>query len=102
MSSALLARRIPATAAVRPALPRAFARAPQRSGQARLQVRFQSRATATEPTTPPPPPPSPPRKKKNDSWRGTFLRWGAAGGAVWWYLNSPVFADEPERTYAHA
>ena len=62
-----------------------------------IQSRLQStaRAVSTEPTTSPlslPPP-----RKKGGSWRGTFLRWGAAGGAVWWYMTSPVFAEEPER-----
>ncbi|KAK4142241.1 uncharacterized protein C8A04DRAFT_30201 [Dichotomopilus funicola] len=40
-------------------------------------------------TVPPPPP-----KRKRGTWKGTFLRWGLAGGAVYFYNTSPIFADE--------
>ncbi|KAL2120231.1 hypothetical protein VTJ04DRAFT_4257 [Mycothermus thermophilus] len=32
--------------------------------------------------------------KKKGSWKGTFLRWGLAAGAVYFYNTSPLFADE--------
>jgi hypothetical protein len=35
--------------------------------------------------------------KKSGSWKGTFARWGLAGGAVYYYNTSPVFAQTPGR-----
>ncbi|KAF6805676.1 mitochondrial intermembrane space protein [Colletotrichum sojae] len=32
---------------------------------------------------------------KPRTWKGTALRWGLAGGALYWYNTSPVFAEEP-------
>ncbi|WYZ44728.1 hypothetical protein EsH8_VIII_000044 [Colletotrichum jinshuiense] len=32
---------------------------------------------------------------KPRTWKGAALRWGLAGGAIYWYNTSPVFAEEP-------
>ena len=37
------------------------------------------------------------KTEKKGTWRGTALRWGLAGGAVYWYNTSPMFADDAPR-----
>jgi len=37
--------------------------------------------------------------KKSGTWKGTFFRWGLAGGAVYFYNTSSIFAQSPGRKY---
>ncbi|SPO01532.1 related to Mitochondrial intermembrane space import and assembly protein 40 [Cephalotrichum gorgonifer] len=32
---------------------------------------------------------------KKGTWKGAVARWGIAGGALYWYWTSPLFADDP-------
>ncbi|SMQ54856.1 unnamed protein product [Zymoseptoria tritici ST99CH_1A5] len=36
--------------------------------------------------------------RRSGSWKGTALRWTAAGAIVYYYNTATVFAEEPERT----
>ncbi|KAK7956649.1 mitochondrial intermembrane space import and assembly protein 40 protein [Apiospora aurea] len=39
---------------------------------------------------------------KKRSWKGSFVRWGLAAGAVYYYSTSPAFAEEPQPTHVTA
>lgn len=36
---------------------------------------------------------------KKGTWKGAAARWAVAGGAVYWYCTSPIFADDPARAF---
>jgi hypothetical protein len=38
-----------------------------------------------------------PPHKTSRSWKGTALRWGLAGAAVYYYNTSNIFAEQPSR-----
>lgn len=38
---------------------------------------------------------SPAEHTKSRSWKGSLLRLGLAGGVIYYYNTSPVFADQP-------
>ncbi|CRG89057.1 Mitochondrial intermembrane space import and assembly protein 40 [Talaromyces islandicus] len=57
------------------------------SSRVALQRRFAS--SGGDPVVPPPP------SQKQRSWRNRLVRLGLAGGAIYFYNTSSVFADEP-------